>query len=236
MQKCIASYPDYATSLSPRLLLGLWHPAFIEPAKRYLPTLKKFHIGLSTHIARKYFWQDMDGFSIAFPMLTSTTGQRFLQDCKAAGKEVMTWTVNEKQDMRIAKTWGVQWLITDRVGYAVDARREVSVSTKPYNFERTTSSILFQLYIKWDDNPEVLQMSTLAHLSWSWLNWKHYAIPQVSINSWPAKHSHSSPSHFHLSSPSSIVLANLFCLVFIFRLSPPTDSCTLCPGHVSPMV
>jgi phosphatidylglycerol phospholipase C len=67
----------------------------------------------------------MDGFSMAFPMLTSAEGQRFIRDCKAAGKGLMTWTVNEKRDMRMAKKWGIDWLITDRVGFSVDARTEV---------------------------------------------------------------------------------------------------------------
>jgi glycerophosphoryl diester phosphodiesterase len=127
MHEVISSYPSYETVLSPRLILGLWHPLFIAPANRCLPSLAKFHIGFSTHLARKYFW-DLDGFSIAMPMLTSEDGQRFLRDCKAAGKGIMTWTVNEAKDMRVAKSWGIEWLITDRVGFAVEARKEVSRS------------------------------------------------------------------------------------------------------------
>jgi len=125
MHDVISSYPSYETDLSPRLILGLWHPLFIAPAQRYLPSLTRFHIGLSTHIARKYFWDHMDGFSIAFPMLTSADGQAFLRDCKAAGKGIMTWTVNEERDMQVARTYGVEWLITDRVGFAVEKRQEV---------------------------------------------------------------------------------------------------------------
>lgn len=160
MAKIIQEYPDYESVLSPRLILGLWHPLFIPPANKYLPSLTKFHIGLSLHIARKYFWDSMDGFSIAFPMLTSADGQKFLRDCKRSGKEVMTWTVNEKQDMRVAKTWGIEWLITDRVLTAVQARDE------------------------WEANESVLQMTALERFKWSWLNWKHYSIPQAMFLRW----------------------------------------------------
>lgn len=128
MHDVISSYPNYETTLAPRLILGLWHPLFIAPAAKYLPSLTRFHIGLSTHIARKYFWDHMDGFSIAFPMLTSADGQAFLRDCKAAGKEVMTWTVNEGVNMRVARSYGIEWLITDRVGFAVEQREMVSVN------------------------------------------------------------------------------------------------------------
>lgn len=159
MHDVISSYPSYETELSPRLILGLWHPLFIAPANRYLPSLTKFHIGLSTHLARKYFW-DLDGFSIAMPMLTSQDGQKFLRDCKAAGKGIMTWTVNDGQDMRVARTWGIEWLITDRVGFAVEARKQ------------------------WEEDPSVLQMGMFEHLRWSWSNWKHYSIPQAMFLRW----------------------------------------------------
>lgn len=179
MQKVISSYPDYATTLAPRLILGLWHPLFIEPARRHLPTLTRYHIGLSMHIARKYFWDHMDGFSMAFPMLTSAEGQRFIRDCKAAGKGLMTWTVNEKRDMRMAKKWGIDWLITDRVGFSVDARNEVSVREQQSGESLRAADRLFEPQ-QWEQNPSVVDMSMYEHFKWSWLNWKHYSVPQAS--------------------------------------------------------
>lgn len=181
MHDVISSYPSYETELSPRLILGLWHPLFIAPANRYLPSLTKFHIGLSTHLARKYFW-DLDGFSIAMPMLTSQDGQKFLRDCKAAGKGIMTWTVNDGQDMRVARTWGIEWLITDRVGFAVEARKQVSQSNRIPNFEqRSRAEHACSRFGKWEEDPSVLEMGMLQQLRWSWSNWKHYSIPQVGL-------------------------------------------------------
>lgn len=34
---------------------------------------------------------------------------------------------------------------------------------------------------QWEADPGVLKMSMLEHLRWSWLDWKFYSIPQVSI-------------------------------------------------------
>jgi glycerophosphoryl diester phosphodiesterase len=163
MHDVISSYPSYETELSPRLILGLWHPLFIAPANRYLPSLTKFHIGLSTHLARKYFW-DLDGFSIAMPMLTSQDGQKFLRDCKAAGKGIMTWTVNDGQDMRVA------------------ARKQVSQSNRIPNLEqRSGAEHACSRFDKWEEDPSVLEMGMLERLRWSWSNWKHYSIPQVGL-------------------------------------------------------
>lgn len=69
----------------------------------------------------------MHGFSIAFPMLTNKDGQKFLEDCRKEGKGVMTWTVNSPVEMRVARTWGIGWIITDKVALAVDTRQEVSL-------------------------------------------------------------------------------------------------------------
>lgn len=56
MHKVISAQPNWETDLAPRILLGLWHPSFIQPAIEHVPYLKRSHIGASPHIAREYFW------------------------------------------------------------------------------------------------------------------------------------------------------------------------------------
>jgi phosphatidylglycerol phospholipase C len=56
MHQVISAQDGWETDLAPRILLGLWHPTFVEPAHRHVPYLKRSHIGLSPHIARKFFW------------------------------------------------------------------------------------------------------------------------------------------------------------------------------------
>jgi hypothetical protein len=76
MHKIISAQPDWETVLAPRILLGLWHPRFLTVAKANLPYCRRSYIGNSPHIARKYFWNDVDAFSMAFAALTSTDGYR----------------------------------------------------------------------------------------------------------------------------------------------------------------
>ena len=126
MHEIIAAQPNWETDLAPRILLGLWHPRFIPQAKAILPYCKRSYIGVSTNIARQYFWDDCEVFSINFAVLASWEGQRcvllllpfaggvcrrrwcvsyegvfdrFIADCKQVGKKVMVWTVNEPNHM-----------------------------------------------------------------------------------------------------------------------------------------
>jgi phosphatidylglycerol phospholipase C len=113
MQEIISAQPAWQTDLAPRILLGLWHPRFLQFAKLYLPNCRRSHIGVSTFIARKYFWKDCEAFSMSFGALTTYDGQKFREECKSAGKNLVVWTVNEPEHMMEAVRWEVHAIITD---------------------------------------------------------------------------------------------------------------------------
>jgi len=117
--------PDWQTLLAPRLLLGIWHPIFLESAHRYLPLFKRYHIGFSPAVARRFFWDVCDGFSLNFGMLVGAEGQAFLADARAAGKEVCVWTVNDPAEMKVAMTWGVKAILTDKVDVFINLKKQV---------------------------------------------------------------------------------------------------------------
>jgi glycerophosphoryl diester phosphodiesterase len=122
-----STYQDWETLLAPRLILGLWHPVFIRPALKYLPRVRRYHIGLSTWLARTYFWDACEGFSINFGMLVGPEGQAFIRDCREAGKEVCVWTVNDPNEMRTAMSWGLKAVLTDKVAAYVALKNAVSL-------------------------------------------------------------------------------------------------------------
>lgn len=93
MHAIISSHPDYETSLAPRLVLGLWHPKYVEPATRLLPYIRLTHIGMSPTLARKYFWDACGSFSMNFACLVSSDGEAFRQECKRAGKDLCEWEI-----------------------------------------------------------------------------------------------------------------------------------------------
>lgn len=76
MDAIITAQPSWETTLAPRILLGLWHPMFLTYAKDRLPYCRRSHIGQSTLIARKYFWNDCEAFSMDFGALTTADGQK----------------------------------------------------------------------------------------------------------------------------------------------------------------
>jgi glycerophosphoryl diester phosphodiesterase len=66
-------------------------------------------------------------------MLVGSEGQKFIADCRAAGKEVCVWTVNDPNEMRTAMTWGVQAILTDKVGLLTELKKEVSSRAATFN-------------------------------------------------------------------------------------------------------
>ena len=99
MHTIISSYDEWQTRLAPRLLIGLWHPSFVRSAKEHLPYCRRSYIGENLALARKYFWNDVDAFSMWFGSLTTADGEKFRKECKAAGKQLMVWTVNDPAQM-----------------------------------------------------------------------------------------------------------------------------------------
>lgn len=111
IHKIVSAHQNYDTLLAPRLILGLWHPKFIQPARRILPYCKLAHIGMSTSFALRFFWNDCDAFSMAFPVLVGNEGREFRNRAKKEGKEICVWTVNKRSEMIQATKWGVKAIL-----------------------------------------------------------------------------------------------------------------------------
>ncbi|GAA6020137.1 hypothetical protein JCM10207_006270 [Rhodosporidiobolus poonsookiae] len=125
LHEIVSEYEGYEEKLGPRLVLGLWHPKYVEPAVRILPYLRRAHIGMSPALARKYFWDACDSFSMNFGCLVGTDGERFRDECKRAGKNIYVWTVNERREMIEATKWGAKAILTDRTKALLDLRAEM---------------------------------------------------------------------------------------------------------------
>jgi len=74
MHVIVSEQPEWETKLAPRILLGLWHPRFVAYAKARLPYCRRSHIGKSTTLAREYFWDDVEVFSMEFSTLVGSDG------------------------------------------------------------------------------------------------------------------------------------------------------------------
>ncbi|KAI9000729.1 PLC-like phosphodiesterase [Trametes punicea] len=125
MHEVISAQPDWETTLAPRILLGLWHPRFLPPAKAILPYCKRSFIGRSIWIGRKYFWDSCEVFSINITALASWEGQSFREECKKAGKKIMAWTVNEPVEMVECVRMGVDVILTDKTKTWLELRERL---------------------------------------------------------------------------------------------------------------
>ncbi|GFZ48798.1 hypothetical protein JCM24511_06547 [Saitozyma sp. JCM 24511] len=155
MARIISQYDDWQTLLAPRVILGLWHPLFLRPAFKYLPLCTRYHIGFSVPLVRKFFWDACQGFSICFPLLMGQEGQQFLRDCREAGKEVCVWTVNNEEEMRVAMSWGVRAVLTDRVGVYTSLKKEVVA------------------------DPSKLVIPGMKGSLFAWSHWRYYSMAHV---------------------------------------------------------
>ncbi|KZW04162.1 PLC-like phosphodiesterase [Exidia glandulosa HHB12029] len=138
MKTIIEAQPEWETQLAPRIVLGLWHPRFIAPATKHLPYCRRAHIGLSPWIARQYFWESCEGFSMAFSALCTYEGLRFIRDCQLAQppKRVMVWTVNAPEQMVEAARWGVDVVLTDVTRKWLDLRASLAE-----DFDKTAARV-----------------------------------------------------------------------------------------------
>jgi phosphatidylglycerol phospholipase C len=74
MRETLNNVPNWETALAPRLLIGLWHTAFLRPCAELLPHCRRSYIGVDVAIARKHFWE-CDAFSVLFDSLARPDGQ-----------------------------------------------------------------------------------------------------------------------------------------------------------------
>lgn len=156
MKTTVEAFPNYATELSPRLILGLWHPVFLFSALKYVPSLRRVHIGGSPMVARTYFWKHCDGFSMWFPSLVGADGQNFIEQARKEGKDVFVWTVNRRDEMIEATRWGVKAILTDKTAMFQRVRQEM------VDDYATTRSERVGYFFRW-------------------ATWRYYMLPQFLI-------------------------------------------------------
>lgn len=150
MKQSIERHPNHATDLSPRLILGLWHPKFIKPATEILPNLRRAHIGCSPSTAMKYFWNHCDTFSMKFSCLVSSEGVRFRSRCKEDGKAFLVWTVNDRSEMIEATKWGVDAILTDKTLFYLELRKQMQgLFTFPFCLACALSDVLAAVLLSW---------------------------------------------------------------------------------------
>lgn len=101
-------------------------PKFIAPAYAYLPLLRRYCISMSIPQVRQYFFDHCHGFSVWYYALNTAEGAKFRADCAAAGKEIATWTVNDRDDMLQCARWGIAAVISDKPELWREVKREVA--------------------------------------------------------------------------------------------------------------
>ncbi|KAK0564211.1 hypothetical protein OC861_004411 [Tilletia horrida] len=158
MKEIVSTYPNYQTELSPRLILGLWHTVFLRAAIEHVPEFPRAHIGYSPWVARNFFWDGCQGFSLQFAALVTADGQAFIREANRAGKHVYVWTVNQRDQMIEATRWGVKAILTDDTAMLQHLRKDMAL-----DFGKTRSDSVGFFF--------------------SWAHWRYYTLPQFLLQS-----------------------------------------------------
>ena len=106
-------------------------------------------------------------------------GQKFLQQCREAGKEVCVWTVNDIGEMKVALSWGVKAILTDRVGTFTKLKQEVgdlrsSSTVSVFNKHPDSRQIV--------QSPEKLELQGHWKYTFGWSHWRYYSMAHVCAN------------------------------------------------------
>lgn len=97
-----------------RIVLGIWASKYLALCLKYLPDFPVMHIGFSVAYAKQFFEVEKVGFNMLFPMLVAPGGAKFLRDAKQKyHRQVLAWTVNEKDRMEWCIRHGLDGVITD---------------------------------------------------------------------------------------------------------------------------
>lgn len=147
IKESMARYVGWEGELAPRIVLGIWHPSFIAPAKQHLPEVTLYCIVMDIHLARRYFFPYVAGFSVNFAALLSVDGARFRREAATAGKRITAWTVNREDEMRECIKWGVQAVITDVPEVAVRIRSDAKAN--PTSLDQ--DGVLGRMLMPWTD-------------------------------------------------------------------------------------
>ncbi|KAF9932044.1 hypothetical protein BGZ67_004909 [Mortierella alpina] len=134
---------------SSQIVLGLWHPKFLAAADKYLPKFGRIHIGFSLAIAKEHFPPStVDGYSINFMVLSTPAGRHFIKEMQAAGKSILTWTVNEPTEARECVRMGVDYVLTDRTKVLTNVLHEYETLGKE-GVEQKYADEVFNTWSRW---------------------------------------------------------------------------------------
>lgn len=106
--------PSAKKSWQSRVLLGCWAAKYLPFAVKYLPEYPITHIGFSTSYARQFFSVPNVSFNMLLPILIAPGGRKFIRDAQEVHhRQVLAWTVNEKDKMEWCIRRGLDGVITD---------------------------------------------------------------------------------------------------------------------------
>jgi phosphatidylglycerol phospholipase C len=99
-----------------RVVLGCWSARYLPARTKYLPRYAVTLVCIDVSYARQLLQVPCISFNINQKILIGPLGRGFLEEARAARRQVYVWTVNAPNLMRWCIRHGVDGVITDEPG------------------------------------------------------------------------------------------------------------------------
>ena len=134
-------FGDHMDTLARQLVIGIWHVDFLPMAQSIgLPIC---FIGLSLAAARKHFLHTADYLSMPFAALADSDGQAFIEEAHALNKRVLTWTINDVDQMHQCLAMGVDAVVGDHVELMIKHLWETPKAMSPEEYTKYIESATY---------------------------------------------------------------------------------------------
>ncbi|WPG99088.1 Hypothetical protein R9X50_00189700 [Acrodontium crateriforme] len=143
-----------------RVVLGFWAAKYVPLCQKHLPGFPLVNITFSVAYAEQFLAMDNISFVMMQATLLSPRGRNFIKRAKVAGRQVISWTVNDEYDLDWVVKRKLDGVITD------DPKRFVDLMDPSNGKAISASRPLSKI-------PGLVRINFLVS-TFSWLfGWKH---------------------------------------------------------------
>ncbi|KAG2228163.1 hypothetical protein INT45_009209 [Circinella minor] len=134
-------FGDHMDTLARQLVIGIWHVDFLPMAQSIgFPIC---FIGLSLTAARKHFLHTADYLSMPFAALADSDGKAFIEEAHALNKRVLTWTINDVEQMHQCLVMGVDAVVGDHVELMIKQLWDTPNAMSPEEYSKYIESATY---------------------------------------------------------------------------------------------
>ncbi|CAO3609269.1 unnamed protein product [Cunninghamella blakesleeana] len=154
-------HKEQVNILRQQIIIGIWNLDYLKKTKELFNDHYAIcFIGISLSGARKHFLQHVDYLSLPFPALADEDGKLFIQEAHQLNKKVLSWTINNLEQMHASVIWQLDGVVGDHV--------DILLENTQHKVLALTSEDEYQAYL-----------DSFQHLKRRRTRWYYYGIKKT---------------------------------------------------------